>query len=233
MATWSERLLSIDDTVQNTAWEQFFLNETASVEFLRTTPPEVVLQVCNAGQTWAGNGWDTTRCSKQVRALTGLAMVRPRVGEYLHAFLYSLCLCSGVDLPALELNDQGAEVAFRLADLWQGHHVAAEGESEVRATMDKEEQDEPFLWEAPVEPLPTDLARLVERAAGGERLQVGTLLEQLPQFQGLKHRAEDNNHRSDRLSAADKFLKSAQQKVLNTLRVCTAIHIALSDSGND
>ena len=231
-STWAEKLVSVDETLQKTSWEEFFLNEAATAEFLKTTPPEVVLQVCNAGQQWGGAGWDTTRCARQVRALTGLAMVRPAIDEYRSAFLYSLCLVANVNLPSLELREAPAEVAFRLADRWQGKGAAPTGKEEREEEQQEEQVEEPFLWESHVEALPSDLARLLQRATAGERLDVKQLLEVLPTFAGLKVRAEENNYRGDGKSQSDRWLKSLQQKILNLLRIYVAIHTTIAEGGS-
>ena len=58
-------------------------------------------------------------------------------------------------------------------------------------------------------------------------MEVRYLLEQVPQFEGLKLRAEDNNHRQDSRRPSDKMWKGFQQRLLNILRVLTAMHTTI------
>ena len=115
-----EDLKSRDDQVAAEAWKIFFFNESAVMEFLQNTPPEKVDAVLSAGASWNGTGWDTTKAAKAVRALTGLAMVTTRFQEYLQAFLFSLALCAGLEIPALELSDKASKVAFGLSNAGKG-----------------------------------------------------------------------------------------------------------------
>ena len=70
--------------------------------------------VVEAGARWSGTGWDTTKCTKAVRSLTGVGQVTTKLKEYHDAFLYSLVLASGLDVAVLDLTEGPAEVAFRL-----------------------------------------------------------------------------------------------------------------------
>ena len=67
-----------------------------AVAFLRVASPEEVKLVVEAGSRWSGTGWDTTKCAKAVRSLTGVTLVTTRVKDYLDAFLYSLVLASSL-----------------------------------------------------------------------------------------------------------------------------------------
>ena len=64
-------------------------------------------------------------------------------------------------------------------------------------------------------PLSDDLQLLVQKAAGGEKLDLKAFLENLLLWKGLKIRAEDNNHRGDAKAQHDRILKALQQKVLH------------------
>ena len=241
MATsWADRLLSVDENAQAKAWEDIFLNPTATREFLRQTSAEVVLQVVQTGQAWQGNGWDTTKCARVVRSLTGCCMVAARVQDYLHAYLFSLVLVSGITLPSLELKPIESEVAFKLADCWeQVEQLAARarvpdknpaGTAPAEEEGEEHPQDMHFLWDSPPEPLPEDLAAILARAGHGERLDLKSLLDAVPLWQGLKARSEENNYRNDKQAPHDKFLRSMQQRVLNVIRIFTMLHTILAQA---
>ena len=66
--------------------------------------------------------------------------------------------------------------------------------------------------------------------SGTLKLDTKSLLEQVPIWENLKVKAEENNHRSDHKSAMDKTLKSAQQKWVNMLRLLAALHSTLTEA---
>ena len=186
-----DTLLNIDEAVQGEAWKHFFLNVEQAVAFLRVASSEGVKLVVVAGACWSGTGWDTTKCEKAIRSLTGVALVTTKLKDYLYAFLYSLVLASGLDVAVLELTEGPAEVAFRLQDLnlkeltsaspppktsaktaLPSHEPAQEEDGEVGTPV--------FAWETPTLPLSDDLQLLVQKAAGGEKLDLKAFLENLP-----------------------------------------------------
>ena len=75
-----------------------------------------------------------------------------------------------------------------------------------------------------METLPVDLQVCVRRLRSGERLQVKMLLDEVPGFEGLKLRAEENNHAGDAKNPNDKFLKSVQQRCINMARVQAVLY---------
>ena len=115
---WAERLTSNEEVVYNEAWKDLFLNPRAVKKLLSETSQEVLHLVLQAGQNWEGGGWDSTKCAKTLRQLTGVALVSPRAVDYVNAFLYSLVLAANLDVTLAELSDKCADVAFHLSDLW-------------------------------------------------------------------------------------------------------------------
>ena len=97
------------------AWRKFLFNEESVVTFLKMTPPEEVAPVLSAGASWTGTGWTNTQAAKAVRALTGLTMVA-KFQDYRNAFLCSLALCAGLEIPALELSYRAEEIVFALSE---------------------------------------------------------------------------------------------------------------------
>ena len=94
-------------------------------------------------------------------------MVAARVQDYLHAYLFSLVLVSGITLPSLELKPIESEVAFKLADCWEHvEQLAARarvpdktpaGTAPAEEEGEEHPQDMHFLWDSPPEHLPEDL----------------------------------------------------------------------------
>ena len=207
-------LLAIDEAVANQAWGAFLFNQSAAVQVLKTTPPEQLQQVLVAGGNWGGAGWNTTKAAKKVKELTGVAMVTTNFKEYLHSFLYSLALAAGVEVEALDLTEKSAEVAFSLSELWT-HETGQDAPVQPAGVKDGQEEDsedDTLPWETPLVPLEPELNRCLRRLQAGERLPLKTLLEELPLFEGLKHKAEENNHGQDGKSTQDSLLKAGNKE---------------------
>ena len=94
----------------------------------------------------------------------------------------------------------------------------------------KEEEEVIWLpWETPKERLPGELLLCVQRAQQGDRLQVSDMLSNVPLFEGLKARAEENNHLADGKLAGDKFLKDLQQRLLHMARVHSLLYLGATN----
>jgi hypothetical protein len=166
-------------------------------------------------------------------------MVASSLDVYLNAFLYSLVLAAGATVPLAELTGKASDVAFLLYERWTDGRrgrpaVAVSGANwDSRAPEEEAEEEEGlvFAWQVSEEPLPPDLAAILAQAvSGGLKLDLKGLLEQLPVWQGIKARPEENNHRQDGKSAFDKTLKAAQQKWVTLLRMHAALHSTLADA---
>ena len=111
---------------EETAWSSFFLNVRAAKD-LAGLPADQAAGLLHAGANWAGTGWTTTRASKAVEELTGLALVSAAVAEYRDAWLYACALLWSVEMAdAINLSVRAGEVAFAL------YHVIGEKEKEPR-----------------------------------------------------------------------------------------------------
>ena len=183
-----------------------------------------------------------------------MALVSDKFVDYFNSFLYSLDFNRYVEIPSLILSDAAAAAAFRLAECWGTTAAGNDATMPVSATGipaqtaklgisagDSAEEDEEmkedeqaagvgFDWDEPTEVLPPDLSALVTRVSKGERLDVKTLLSALPRWEGLKTRAEDNNHRQDGRRQAERWLKDVQQKLLNAARIIAAVHTGIEDA---
>ena len=240
--------MSAEEAVYNKAWAKFFLNETLVTQFLKETKPEVVQATLACGYTWSGASWNTTRASKELKRLTGVSLVSARLDEYSHAFLFSLALVKGLEVDKLELSYRCGEAAFQLADVWTAYLGTEEASSstekkgktrlldDVVQMEDDDEEDvtaERLPWEEPLAPLPAELQTCLQHVQQGTRLPWRQILSEVPTFQGLKARAEDNNHGADAKAPQDRLLKSLQQKVLNLQRMQACLFVGLAEPANE
>ena len=209
MAIKFEDLRSPEEFKVTEAWKRFFLNEDAVVLFLQSVSPEEVKTVLAAGAAWRGTGWGTTRAAKAVWKLTGLAMVTTKFQEYLNSFLLSLSLSAGVEIPALELSDRASAVAFELSERWHARVCNQ------------------IPWQVPLE---QELFKCPKKVSTGKKFSASYLLEGVPLYEGLKHKAEDHNDQSMN-SQQDKILKDWQQRMLNVSRVLATLYPALKGAG--
>ena len=209
----------------------------------QTLPPESpvllgvrerLVNVLQCGQGWSGSGWDTTSCARRIRELTAVALISPRFDDYRNSFLMSLALAAHVPVPLAELPDRCADVAFLLADLWGSINQVEKAElkeKEVtgkhKATTDMsededdaaEEDDERLAWEPEQVVPPQELLLVTKRVAAGEKLPVAMVLSGVPTFQGIKTKAEINNHAKDGANMGDRWLRALQQRLLNLARL--------------
>lgn len=239
--------MSLDEFINGTEevriklWNEWFLNE----DFARHITCEGkthLVEVLQLGMHIPLN-WTTTRCAVRLKNLTNVALVLANTSNYNHCWLYSLALAGEVDPGAVELADQAANVSFELAARWCGATAAGgphdagptrgEEKAQAQAPQKNQEQDEdmdggqdaPLSWEEVSLPLPDVLQHILQRYSDGElELNVAQILKELPRFEGLKKRAEQNNHRSDGLKQLDKVLKMSQNKILGVLRILTAAY---------
>jgi mannosyltransferase OCH1-like enzyme len=143
--------------------------------------------------------------------------------EYLNAFLYSLALAAGIEVPQAQLSPVAAEVAFKLSEKW----------SQSALPNDSDEHVPRLSWQIEYEDLPADLKLVCGKLRSGDKLDVKRLLDGIPLWSELKSKAEDNNHRLDSKNNHDKFLKTIQQKILNCLRIQTMLHTVLAQCDNE
>ena len=233
-----EDLTSVDEGKAAAAWQFFFFNEDAVVSFLKSSPIDQVQQVIAAGAGWGGMGWDTTKAAKAVRRLTGVAMVMTQFQQYLNSFLFSLSLSAGLEIPAADLSDKASEVAFQLSERWQAQggvaNPAVTSDSKANVMMSEDDSEEIHLpWELPQVSLEPALGLCLKKVLSGEKFPAKSLLEEVPRYEGLKCKAEENNHGQDGRSPQDKLLKSWQQRLLNMARVVATLYPAMKDVGED
>jgi hypothetical protein len=212
---WS-KLYSVDEKEMEESWAEFFLNTAVVRKFLAQTNPEELSKVLQAGATWMGTKWTTTKAAVRMRSLTGLTLLTTQVEDYQKPFLASLALATEAPAQLEDLDDLQGELAFRLKEVWCAEtKTAAQKETPPPADHAAAEEEEPdeaeevrFAWEPEAVHLPADLTVILNRVLAGEKLEVRQLLELVPTFKELKVRAEENNHRSDGKIPQDKNWKS-------------------------
>ena len=73
----------------------------------------------------------------------------------------------------------------------------------------------------------------MQRITSGCRFPTRTTFADTPAFAGLKCQAENKNHLADGRSAADRWLRGLQQRVLHLLRFQAVQHQTLSQAGEE
>ena len=160
-----------------------------------------------------------------------MSLVSPNLQDYLHCFLYAIVRVGELDVGTLQLSDGAAEASFRLAERWataagcSSMPKATQGPTKKDDDEDMAEEETPtFACETPSLQLPPNLAALWTKAQAGERLDLKMFLENIPLWQGLKTRAEENNHRAEGKGVWDRVRKGLQQKVLHVLCTLALLH---------
>ena len=225
-----QTLLNPESMEFNDGWSHIFFNATAVRALVPQVDPAAGGKLLAAGVSWNGSGWTTGRASKTVYNATGVAMVEEQLSEYLGAFLFALSVLFNIDIPKLTLGAQAASAALKFAAEVNTKAEETKPEKKEKATenQEEEEEDQVLSWELQREELPGDLGVVLNKHLKGTLvLEPKSLLEQLPLWQGVKDKAENNNHRTDGSRPQDRLLKQLQQKVLGLLRVYPCLHACL------
>jgi hypothetical protein len=209
------------------AWNMFFMNR-GMVEALLKSYPEQVVNVLNRGRQVTTWQWSTTAAAVKVHEMCGVAMVAATFTPYLEAFMYSVALAAQVEPGPVELTTTQAQVSFQLAKLWTSG-AAPTTETGVPPSNGNgpAESTQKLSWETVKEDLPDDLALVMQKIAKNElRIDAKAILEQLPNWTGLKERGEQNPR--DPHNKEDRTLRSVQNRVLGLCRVYPVLHNALT-----
>ena len=223
------------------SYDDLFLNPEA-VGVLLQRPKEDIHALVVKGASVKTTAFTTTFIARRLQKLSGTVFVAATFADYNKPFLYSIALAAevdpGNDQYVVQLSERQAEVAFALAKCWSssssspsaaGREGAGLEISGQTAAMEAEDDDDkevaPLDWEHQDEDLEEDLLQVLSRhQAGSLQLSAKDLLDSLPAFEGLKKRAEANNHRQDAGSKLDRVLKQAQQRALGLQRVYACMH---------
>ena len=186
------------------AWTDFFYCVEGVQQVLQESDKSSIQALINAGGTWAGGGWTTTSASKRLHDLTGIALISSDFKDYLHGFLFSLALVTGLEVPMLNLEAKAGDEAFALANLWAAEtlplgkaHLPCPNPIQSDLPGPQEERAaEAMPWDTWEEPLPSVLSFLWRRAENGEKkVDLRLLLDGIPSFTGLPVKCPENNHR--------------------------------------
>ena len=197
-----------------TTWSDFFFDIPQAKKLTAILNPDSARSVLAAGEAWNGAGWNTGKASRKLWEAIRVPLVNSDITEYKHAWLYALALSWQVEVPNLVLSDRAGDAAFQLMENILSD--AAEENPQV-PTPD----DEGLEWEQPSVSLPRELLYLWTKAAQGDKLDLASLLQEVPKFLELPTRPPENNGRP---SQVDKQLKVVQQLLLHALRLHSATY---------
>ena len=218
------KLLVPEDGEFQQSWSQFFLAYDLVQEVVNNIQPDQAQQLLGAGQAYSGGGWTTSKAAKAVFELTQVSLVTSDFSMYRGAFLFSLALPLGIEVPELNLTDKAAEAAFSLATVFgntAAPHLAQAGQDENT----EEEEPVSLAWDEPVKPLPQDFQLIWQGVRCGERrLDIKNLLLSIPRYAGLPEQGPLNNHRKDGRSKVDSNCRAWQQVVLHSVRLLKRLY---------
>ena len=219
-------LLRVEEPVGQEAWNKFLFNVPAAIALGSLSAEDATL-LCQAGHKWQGTGWTTARASKLLHTVSGVPLVAAQISHYRDAWLFALALWFEVEVTYLDLSDRSSEAAFAICSALATAGSAAERDA-PRHAQPEDEDEEPvnrLPWDEQQQALPGELAIIWQGVkAGSRRLDLKSILERLPKFEGLPHRAPDNNHRGDSKRGIDQSVKGWSQKVLHSLRLQAHIY---------
>ena len=221
------------------AWNTFFLDVTRVQALPGLLSAEDARSLITAGQRWSGSGWNTSKASKAIYALTGVPLVKAAWVDYRNAFLYALSLLLEVDVQELDLGDKVAEAAFTMLNVFTGEATGAVVSAQdysagypgsspgpgvpfypPGAVTEESEEEVQLSWDQPKVPLPVELSYIWSGTTSGERkLDMKTILAAVPKFLELPVAAPLNNHRLDGTGRQDKKEREYQQKLLHAVRL--------------
>ena len=199
--TWYSCLVADNGEAFDEAWSKFLFNLDKLLE-LKSFGGDRLLQVLQAGARYTGCGWTSSRASRVVFELTGVAIVKADMLVYRDIWLFMLSMVAEVDLPSLTLSQEQSEAAFTMLQQFEAGPQGLEEEE------DKEDGGIKFPWESQVLKLPKTLSQLWTRAEQGEtKIDLKRLLDEFPAFAELPARAPENNLGACGRARADKFFK--------------------------
>ena len=212
-----QRLLHRDAEQSKTTWSDFFCNVPVVVAITGSVTTETANLLLEAGSGWEGEGLNTSQASKRLFAACGVGLVSADFKAYKEAFLFSLALHWGIEIPSFQMTDKQSEAAFALCQAY-----AEWGEDpwpQVREPADEGEDRAGIAglpWDEKESEMAPELAFIWNEVKNGRRkLELRVVLEGLPRFKGLPLKPPENNHRSDSKSPVDKQAKEWQQKSLH------------------
>ena len=229
--SYVNQLLKAEEPEGIRAWAEFFMNVPLARKFLTQIPKEVATACLNQGLKWSGQGWSTSRASRKVYELTGVPLVSSRVEEYRDAFLFALAMALEVEIQGIDLGDRASEVAYHLCSLVTApegspaeYQEGSPGTAQQEAPA-PEEESEGLEWDEPTVSLPRELEYIWSQVALGKRkLELRSVLEDLPKFTSLPTRAPENNFRGDGRKEIDKTMRTWQQQILHMLRMQAVVY---------
>jgi len=156
--------------------------------------------IISSGEAWRGDGWSTSRALKVLYQVTSVPLVAASIAEYKGAFLYSLSLHWGLDVPAYELSERASDAAFALEAAYSWEGGAGEGDHAEKTDEEMEDdeaalEEHVFPWEEKLTLLPLPLSVLLRRYGKVNSLWFDNkgFLDKVERFQGIPSKAAPNN----------------------------------------
>jgi hypothetical protein len=221
---WLSTLTQEDHLEHTKSWEDFMFNLDVLALLGQNVDKMMSQAILAAGLKYGGAGWTSGRASRRLYELSQVALVSASWTDYLNCWLFALSLYWDLDLPLVDLQDRVAEAGFALVGLLTDPDEGAPHQ-QTAETMEEDENTEgecSFPWDEEVRPLPKEFGELWRRAASGRRLELRTVLQEVPKFSVLPDRAPANNIRDHSKRGSDRGLRTLQQQCLHVARMLAA-----------
>jgi hypothetical protein len=120
-----------------------------------------------------------------------------------NAFFFTLSLTWGIEIQQFNPFEKGSEAAFSLSSTYCDFGGPAwEGSERVSSRAEDEDEEAPerltLAWDEVEESLPAELKFINEEVRAGNRnLDLKSVMEGIPRYQGLPVRPPENTHRGD------------------------------------
>ena len=89
-----------------------------------------------------------------------------------------------------------------------------------------------MAWDEVEESLPAELKFIYEEVRAGRRkLDLKSVMEGIPRYQGLPVRPPENNHRGDAKNGRDRTCRDWQSKLLHLKRAVVSVYVGMSKEG--
>ena len=227
--TLYEQLVSVDSEAFEVAWGRLFFNLDVVKQLLNDLDNEKAARLLEAGSQWRGRGYTTSKAAKLLFQATGVSLVSSEFHEYRDAFLFALSLILNLEVPRATLPEAGAQAAFAWASCLQEPEEQMNVEQANASDEEEKEQTKadglPALpWETEQVDLPPILQKIWQSVQEGKRLEMTSVLKDMPSFKGLPVRAPENNSLREAKGQMDKVHKSWETTALQVARMLGCLY---------
>ena len=180
-----QQLCEVDSEAGKAAWNQFYCDVDLVRMVTSSISTEQASQLLDEGARWLGEGLNTSKASRRLYEASSVAMVAAEFKSYKEAFLFSLALTWGIEIPTFSLTDKASEAAFALSQAYWDYTEEELAQDPARAQGREEEEAERLVlpWEDKEEEPPAELAFIRQEVQQGRRcLDIMQALEGIPRF---------------------------------------------------